>query len=134
MAATCSESRSVASLMLVGDPLPEASLVMPIAFPLLVACAVISPECASRARSAHHPPAGHMSGNYNERTSKGIVQANFGEHLTGEVPRIHLLGTWVNKASCFHRRFITASSPCALLLPLIRSHDALSGGSAHEIV
>jgi hypothetical protein len=32
MAAICSASPSVASLMVAGDPLPEASLMMPIAF------------------------------------------------------------------------------------------------------
>jgi hypothetical protein len=46
----------------------------------------------------------------------------------------HLLGTSVNRASCFRRCFIAAPSPFASPLPLIRSHDALSGGSAHEIV
>src|SRR5215211_7630965 len=39
MAAICSASRSVASLMRAADPLPEASLVMPIAF-LRLACAL----------------------------------------------------------------------------------------------
>jgi hypothetical protein len=55
IAAISSASRSVASLMLEGEPLPEASLVMSIAFPRL-ACAVRL-ECAPRGRPAH-PPGG----------------------------------------------------------------------------
>src|SRR3712207_2116817 len=53
MAAICSASPSVASLMTAGDPSPEASLVMPIAL-LRLACA-IRPEYAPR-ESPVHPP------------------------------------------------------------------------------
>src|ERR687897_94208 len=67
MAAIFSASRSVASLMLVGDPLPEASLVMPIAF-LRLACAVRH-ECAPRGSPAH-PPGGQNSGD--------LYRPNFG--------------------------------------------------------
>jgi hypothetical protein len=80
MAATCSASRSVASLMMAGDPFPEASLVMPIAF-LRLACAV-RPEFAPRGSPAH-PPGGQ---NFGE-----LHRPNFGEPLTREVRRIHLL-------------------------------------------
>src|SRR3712207_2600763 len=49
MSAICSASCSVASLMMAGDPLPEASLVMPIAFLRL--------EGAHSAPSMHHEEA-----------------------------------------------------------------------------
>src|SRR5215208_3238298 len=72
MAATCSASRSVASLILEGYPSPEASLVMPIAFPRL-ACAV-RPECAPRGSPAH-PPSGRNIGNSIDRPSENPLKA-----------------------------------------------------------
>src|SRR5215218_8748816 len=74
VAAICSASRSVASLMMAADPLPEASLVMPIAL-LRLACAVRS-EYAPRG-SPTYPPGGQ---NFGE-----LHRPNFGEPLTREV-------------------------------------------------
>src|SRR5215210_608344 len=71
MSAICSASRSVASLIVAGDPLPEASLMIPIAF-LRLACAV-RPEYASRGSPAH-PPDGQIFGE--------LHRPNFGEPLT----------------------------------------------------
>src|SRR3712207_3924751 len=67
MAAICSASCSVASLMMAGDPLPGASLVMPIAFLRL--------EGAHSAPSMHHEealrilPVVKISGNVTYRIS-----------------------------------------------------------------
>src|SRR5215211_2713495 len=79
MAAICSASRPVASLIVAVDPLPEASLVMPIAF-LRLACAV-RPEYAPRGSPAH-PPGGQ---NFGE-----LHRPNFGGPLACQVRRIQL--------------------------------------------
>jgi hypothetical protein len=79
MAAICSASPSVASLMMAVDPLPEASLVMPTAF-LRLACAI-------RPESMHHEEAPgflvvtKISGNLTDRISSNPLHAKFAEFL-----------------------------------------------------
>src|SRR3712207_808320 len=83
MAAICSASRSVASLMMVGDLLPEASPVMPIAFPRLT-CAV-RPEYAPQGRPAH-PPGCQNFGERHRPTCGGPLHAKFAEFFLHAVP------------------------------------------------
>src|SRR5919112_4028351 len=68
MAAICSASCSVASLMTAGDPLPEAPLVMPIAF-LRLDCAV-RPEYVPRGSPPH--PFGGQSFGLPHRPREGV--------------------------------------------------------------
>src|ERR687898_1500717 len=81
MAAISSASRSVASLMLEGDPLPEVSLVMCIAFPRLARAVQL--ECAPRGRPAH-PPGGQKFWGTPPTELRRTLHANFRESTTPE--------------------------------------------------
>src|SRR3712207_881710 len=85
MAAICSASCSVASLMLAGDPLPEASLVMPIAFLRL--------EGTHSAPSMHHEkarrilPVAKILGSFTYRISAIPLCPKFKEFTYSEARR-----------------------------------------------
>src|SRR5215212_7170378 len=79
MAAICSASRSVASLIAAGDPLPEASLMIPIAF-LRLACAVRAPSMRHE-EARRILPMAKISGNFTDRIWANPLHARFAEDL-----------------------------------------------------